>query len=243
MSPSLVRLGPLDCYQIDGGDGPVVSVVMCHGFGAPGDDLVGLADEWIARLGEDAGRCRFVFPAAPHDLAALGMPGGRAWWPINVARLAELAMADRFDELYDVRPPGMDEASEQLSASVAAVLRETGDGSGPLILGGFSQGAMVSMDVALRLPHPPAALFQFSGTLLCRDRWRAAIDRLARSAVLVTHGRQDPILPYSAAEDLRELLSGGGVDVDFVGFDGPHTIHAGGVDRSVTLLRKVIASV
>ena len=67
-----------------GGDGPLV--VLMHGFGAPGTDLVGL---W--RMLDVPGNVRFAFPEAPNEVP--GLPGARAWWMLDLAR-AEQAMAE-----------------------------------------------------------------------------------------------------------------------------------------------------
>jgi len=81
------RLGKLDCVvvQPDGVD-PIEKVaVFCHGFGAPGDDLVGIAQELLSESGSES-PMQLIFPAAPLSLDAQGMPGARAWWLLSVAR-------------------------------------------------------------------------------------------------------------------------------------------------------------
>ncbi len=63
-----------------GGDGPLV--VLMHGFGAPGTDLV---DLW--RVLNVPSSTRFAFPEAPHEIP--GMFGARAWWMLDLARVAD----------------------------------------------------------------------------------------------------------------------------------------------------------
>ena len=104
------RIESLDCIVVDGGPDPKIAVVICHGYGASYDDLAPLSGEWISMLGDQAEAFRFVFPDAPNSLAELGMPQGRAWWPINMARLAEAVQADSFEELHDHQPPGISAA-------------------------------------------------------------------------------------------------------------------------------------
>src|SRR5688500_7344014 len=68
-----------------GGDGP--AILLCHGFGAPGDDLVPLAR--VVDVGREV---RWFFPEAPHELdLGYGMTG-RAWWNIDMVRLQEMLM-------------------------------------------------------------------------------------------------------------------------------------------------------
>ncbi len=83
---------------------------------------------------------------------------------------------------------------------------------------------MLATDVALRLDETVAGLCIMSGTLKFEEVWRARTGRHAKMRVLISHGRQDPIVPYIGAEWLRNLLVEGGMDVEFIPFDGGHTI-------------------
>jgi phospholipase/carboxylesterase len=236
------RYGSLDCIVVDGGPSPRIPVVICHGYGATYEDLAPLSGEWIDQLGSQADSFRFVFPDAPNSLAELGMPHGRAWWPINMARLAAAVQASAFEELHDHEPPGVTAARDHLCATIRDVKSELGGETVPVVLGGFSQGAMLTMDVALRGDvAPPKLLFQFSGTLICRPQWKASLSRLAGTQVFQSHGTIDPILPYSSATALSELLIDAGVDVQFHSFVGPHTIDVQSVIATAGLLSDLAA--
>ncbi|MGB7345847.1 MAG: dienelactone hydrolase family protein [Pirellulaceae bacterium] len=238
--PIHTHYGQLDCIVVDGGPSPSVAAVICHGYGAPGHDLAGLCQPWINGLGEDAERFRFVFPAAPLTLAELGMPDGRAWWPLNMARMMEAINANKFDELHAHEPPGIVDARDKLCEVIDLVKEELGGKKTPLALGGFSQGAMLTMDTALRgTIDPPNLLIQFSGTVVCQSQWQAAVDRLKNTPVYQSHGTADPILPFSSAIRLQELLSEGGVEVQFHAFDGPHTIDGESIDHTTEAMRKL----
>ena len=105
-------------------------------------------------------------------------------------------------------------------------------------LGGFSQGAMLSTDVALHFEGPLGALLVFSGTLVSEATWAERAPRRAGLPVLIAHGRRDALLPFSGAERLRALLEGAGLDVTFVPFDGGHTMGAEPLARAGALLRR-----
>ncbi len=218
--------GQLDCVVIDGGPAPSIPVVICHGYGAPAEDLVPFAPHWIELLGEAAASFRFIFPAAPHSLAALGMPEGRAWWPINMQQLMEQVGTGDLRELHQHEPPAMADARDLLVEAIGAILRELGSSPSQLVLGGFSQGAMLTMDTALRgLTEPPAMLLQMSGMLVCQTAWEQQAAKLRSTRVLQSHGRQDFILPFTSGEALRDMLVAAGVAVEFLAFDGPHTVN------------------
>ncbi|EMI17726.1 phospholipase/carboxylesterase family protein [Rhodopirellula maiorica SM1] len=233
LEPRRTLYGSLDCIVIDGGPSPKVLVVLCHGYGAPGTDLASLAFEWITLLGEDAGDFRFVFPAAPQTLAEMGMPDGRAWWPINMAQLAQHVQSSSFSELHTAVPPGIDEARQSLSESITAMKADMDAPTAPLVLGGFSQGAMLTLDTALRGNiDPPQILILFSGTLVCQSHWTASLSRLEQTRVYQSHGNVDPILPYSSAVALSQWLSEADIETEFHSFRGGHTIDGESIEQT-----------
>lgn len=247
--PRQSRYGSLDSYVIDMSDGhpPSALVVLCHGYGAPGSDLVGVVSEWVYLLGEAATRFRFICPIAPHSLAEMGLPSGRAWWPLNMARLMELVEAKRFEELHKAEPPGLDEARNALSELINAARQELAEQSGvdastiPLAIGGFSQGAMLTMDTALRgVIDAPNLLMQFSGTLICEQAWKDSLSRLSQTRVYQSHGTLDPLLPFRSAERLRDLLASAEVEIDFHSFAGPHTIDGAAIASTAVALQQLV---
>lgn len=199
-------------------------VILNHGFGASGDDLVDLGAMLMDDSETIAAKFRFIFPEAPIDLGPMGMPGGRAWWPINMAQLAEINQTQDFSKLTSIRPPGMPEAAALLDTAVDAMRTMYNVSDGRLVLGGFSQGAMVSTHVTLSTDLNPALLVLFSGTLLCRDEWVRLAAGHPHCKVLQSHGIEDPVLPFGPATQLSALLTEAGFDVDFIQFHGGHTI-------------------
>lgn len=245
--PKKNTYGSLDCIVVDGGDSPSIPVILCHGYGAPGTDLVGLAFEWISLLGSDAEAFRFVFPAAPLTLIELGMPDARAWWPINMAQLAEAMQTSKFSEMHDHQPQGLIEARSELTRAVELIRLElaeashTGVQNTPCVLGGFSQGAMLTLDTALRGDiDPPNLLLLYSGTLICETEWTKSLARLAKSHIYQAHGTVDPILPFASAMELSELLNQSGAEVEFHAFNGPHTIDTESIVRTVELMKALL---
>ena len=121
-------------------------------------------------------------------------------------------------------PEGLAEAREavtELLERVADALHAPREG---LILGGFSQGAMLSLDVALHSDVPLAGLAILSGTIVAEKEWRPRMPRRSGLRVLQSHGEADPILPFSVAEQLRDALRAAGLDVRWIPFRGGHAI-------------------
>lgn len=198
--------------------GPVErAVVLLHGFGAPGDDLVSLA-EWI-----DLPGTLWVFPEAPLELGGL-YGDARAWWMIDLARLERDLQRGRPSDRSEEIPEGMAAAREAVASLLDALLQEHPQLRERLVLGGFSQGAMLATEVALHDDRPLAALLLLSGTLLSRSLWEPRMAARAGLPVLLAHGRRDALLPYAAAETLRDLLAKAGLRVTWVPFDGGHEI-------------------
>ncbi|MBL8814642.1 MAG: hypothetical protein JNL58_01335 [Planctomyces sp.] len=215
-------------------------VILNHGFGAPGDDLVDIGG-WLSESNDQLGeQCTFVFPAAPVDLGPMGMPGGRAWWQINMARLAEINQTKDFGELTNLKPDGLLEASQQLAEAIRELQRTYGVTDSRTVLGGFSQGAMVSTDVTLRHGIQPALLLLFSGTLICRDEWRKLAAHHEGCKVFQSHGLYDPILPFSPAKELEALLRESGFPIEFMEFAGQHTIPVTALQKSSQLLSALL---
>ena len=232
------KLGGLNCQivqQVDGQE-PELVVILCHGFGAPGTDLVGLGGELMRcqpRLMEST---QFIFPEAPLSLEEFGFYGGRAWWPLDVAKLNAAIEKGEFRDQRKYDPPELADARRLLTALVDEVRGRTGLPASRIVLGGFSQGSMLATDVSLRLDEAPGALCVWSGTLLCEEQWRELGSKRGPLKVLQSHGTVDPILPFEAATWLRDLFTDSGFDVKFIEFENVHTIPREAVDQFAELL-------
>jgi phospholipase/carboxylesterase len=208
-----------------GGDGP--AILLCHGFGAPGDDLCSLA-----RVIDAGAGVRWFFPEAPIAIDfGLGMPG-RAWWPIDMVRLQQAIMRGDRRSLMDETPPELASARAALEACIDALERDHGVARERLIIGGFSQGGMLTTEVALFASRPFAGLAVMSGTLLSQARWREAARASGPSLhALLSHGRADPLLPFEGASALRQMLEGAGARVEWVPHNGQHEIPMAVIER------------
>lgn len=199
-----------------GGRGPLV--LFLHGFGAPGDDLLSLADALDVPAGT-----RFVIPEGPLTLS-FGPSDARAWWIIDMARIAADQAAGRIRDLSHEIPKGLAPARETILAFLKEVEQHFNADPRKTILGGFSQGAMLSCDVMLRTTQSYAGLIQLSGTLLAAAEWAPLLQKRKGLPVFQSHGMYDEILPYVGAEKFRDRLTRAGLSVDWHSFRGGHEI-------------------
>lgn len=236
-------IGRLKCRFVDdipSGTSPDLVVVLCHGYGASGADLVPIGEELLEHCPNLRQRVQFVFPEAVLSLEDAGVPGGRAWWPIDMVKLQLANATGRFRDMRTECPVGLPEARERLIETLKLLSERTGVGLSRFVLGGFSQGAMLSTDTALHLDSNLAALVAMSGSLLNELQWRELALKHAGLRVLQSHGSDDPLLPFVAAEWLRDLLSAAGATLEFVPFRGGHQIPFEVFDRLAVLLGSLV---
>jgi phospholipase/carboxylesterase len=196
-------------------------VILLHGLGADGNDLIGLAPYW-ARLLPDA---EFLSPNAPFpcDMA----PYGYQWF----------SSQDRSQEAV---LGGVRAAAPILDAFIDEALEERGLESRELALVGFSQGTMMSLFVGLRRAEPVAGIVGFSGRLLVPEL--LASELRSRPPILLVHGTEDPLVPYSSLAAAETALKAAGVAVETVTSVGiGHSIDDQGLRRGGQFLKNVLS--
>jgi len=167
-------------------------VILLHGYGADGADLIGLADALRPAMPTTT----FIAPDAPQ--ACRVNPMGRQWFPISwIDGSSELEMAG-----------GMRAAIELLHGWLGETIAAEGVGADRAALVGFSQGTMMSLAVGPRRPTPLAGIVGFSGRLVPE-----AMEVVTRPPVLLVHGDRDEVIPVDALEQARNGLAGDGFDV------------------------------
>jgi phospholipase/carboxylesterase len=192
----------------DGGPASLV-VVLLHGYMGIADDLAPFAKSLAVKA-------RFVFPEGPIDLAPRGLRG-RAWWPIDFAEKGPAV------DLSDVVPAGLVEARACLDAILEDVVITSPPGCS-IVLGGFSQGAMLACDAVLRLSRPFRGLAMFSGARIAVDQWRPRYAKRAGLRAFISHGRADAELSFSSAESFQAELGEAGWAVTWIPFAGGHEV-------------------
>lgn len=174
-----------------GSTSPRQLVVLLHGYGADGRDLIGLAQQLKTILPEAA----FVAPNAPEACAQ--SPAGRQWFPL-------------FSRDPDERWKGVNKAGPGLDAFLDLELAKHGLDDTRLALVGFSQGTMMALHVGLRRQRPPKAIVGLSGLLVSPEHLPAGVAD-APPPILLTHGSEDNVIPVDALFMSAEGLAEAGV--------------------------------
>jgi phospholipase/carboxylesterase len=171
---------------------PKQLVVLCHGLGADGHDLIDLAPSWSHALPD----ALFVSVDAPlsHDSGF-----GRQWWSI----------ADRSPPSVEA---GVRSAAGFLDAFIDAELARLGLPAEAYALMGFSQGAMTVLFTGLRRAAAPRAILAFSGALIAPERLPAELAN--RAPVLLVHGQADEVVPVQRSQEAEAALRAAGVPVE-----------------------------
>jgi phospholipase/carboxylesterase len=219
-----MAIPPLDGPRLPpaAGGAPRQLVVFLHGFGADGNDLIGLGHEWARLLPHAA----FVSPHAPEPCA--GAPMGRQWFNLTFREAGELVT-------------GVKHAAPPLEAFLDAELRRHSLGPRALALVGFSQGTMMALGVGLKRHPPPAAIVGYSGAL-------ATVEALPKDpgtapAILLVHGDMDEVIPLDAMLIAREQLAQAGLPVEWHVAEGiGHGIDAHGLHLGGAFLKQAFAS-
>lgn len=196
-------------------------VVLCHGVGANGHDLIDLAPSWAHALPD----ALFVAPDAPEPYD--GVPMGRQWFSLQDRTLAVLEAGAR-------------QAAPALLAYVDAELTQAGLPPDAVALMGFSQGAMMVLHAGLRRRPPPRGILAFSGALL--DTPGLAHECTGHTPVLLVHGREDVVVPFASGPEAESILTRLGMPVQTVWCEGlGHGIDDAGLSAGALFLQRVFS--
>lgn len=204
------------------------TVVLLHGYGANYEDLASLAP-----IIDRERKWNWIFPNGiqPVPMGAYG--SARAWFPLRMAEIEAAAMRGETVDFTSVCPNGMKEAEERLVSLINSLRLDSAD----LVLGGFSQGAMMTVQLAINLKTKPRGLLLFSGALINRNEWIDKLPRLAGVPVFQSHGAGDQILGFEYAERLRQLFVDANVPVEWVPFQGGHEIPLQVIQKATAFLQ------
>lgn len=215
---------PLDGPRWAPRDGAPVRqlVVLLHGVGADGNDLIDLAPTWSHALPNAA----FVAPHGPEPYDQ-GMTG-RQWFSIG----------DRNPAWME---GGVRRAAATLAAFIATECASLDLDPEAVALVGFSQGAMTALYTGLRLQSAPRGILAYSGALIAPDKLAAELTH--RPPVLLVHGEDDPVVPITRSKDAEPVLRAAGVPVETLWCPGlGHGIDEAGLSLGGLFLQRAFSA-
>lgn len=197
-------------------DSPDLTFFMFHGYGADCEDLRSLAE--VIQTGV---RTHFVFPNGPLSVPIGPGWSGSAWWPIDLSRF------ERPDDLSwtDARPAELPRLREELLTWISKVEPDWNK----VVLGGFSQGSMLALDLYLHAAQTPRGLALLSSALINREEWTTKARERTHGAgtkprFFQSHGTRDQVLPHKVAAQLETMLTQAGWGGSLYSFPGAHEI-------------------
>jgi phospholipase/carboxylesterase len=190
---------------VRGGAGPP-SLVLLHGYGSNAGDW--LQFEHKLQVPQNG---RLVFPQGP----LRGPNGARGWWWLNIE--GHVPPGERYPDFSTANPGGIKVASR-------LVRNLLNDVPGPIMLGGFSQGAMLSAEIAFQTDQDLAALVLIGGTTVNESAWAERFPGRRAMPIFIAHGRQDAVLPFATMERFQSRIKAAGLDVTWFPYEGGHEI-------------------
>jgi len=225
----LRKLGPLDVIEIPGQPGGACIIVF-HGFGADAYDLLSL--ERVLNAPPGTG---WIFAQGIIKVSDGGI-SGRAWFPINVEDFDQTMREGKYTDMSGATPEGLKKARIQAEEMIAAL----GVPYSRLVIMGFSQGAMLATDIALRSPEKVAGLVILSGTLLNKDLWKEKALKKSGLPFFQSHGDSDALLSVEHAQALEKILVDAGLKGQLHIFRGGHEVPQEIIHKLGAFLRKVL---
>jgi len=202
------------------GGAPKSLVVFLHGYGADGNDLIGIGREWARALRHTA----FVSPHAPEPCG--GAPMGRQWFPLTMQDPREL-------------PRGVARARPALDVFLDAELARHRLDETATALVGFSQGTMLALHVGPQRPRRLAGILGYSGLLA--DPQALVTGARQKPPVLLIHGDADDLIPVAAIFSAAQGLAAAEIPVEWHVSPGiPHGIGPDGLDIGLRFLKRVL---
>jgi phospholipase/carboxylesterase len=199
---------------------PAGLLVLHHGRGSDELDMLGLGEALDPQR-----RLHLVAPRAP-----LALPGAPGWHWYVVPRVG-----------YP-DPDTFAASVGQLGALHDELWERTGLTAAQTVLGGFSQGAVMSYALALSAGRPaPAGLLALSGFIPTVAGWQADFAGRPALRAFVAHGRADPLISVEYGRAARDALLAGGIEVDYRESDGGHEIDRGTLDAASAWLAGTVS--
>lgn len=224
MKPELQVISGIECLSVKTSHAKN-AVILFHGYGANMHDLYPLMGMW------EKPETDFYFPNGILPLE-MGAYGGRAWFPIDMQKLQLYMMRGEHRNMDNDVPENAEKTLDQLTELVKTI----SENYEKVIVGGFSQGAMCSSHLMMRLEKISGVIL-LSGNLVNQS----GLNKKGSIPFYQSHGRHDPILSFEGAQRLNKKLNDLGYQGSLDAFDGGHEIPMQVINNVSKFLDSVLA--
>lgn len=190
---------------VRGGSGPP-TLVMLHGYGSNAHDWLQFEHKF-----QVPNHGKMIFPQGP----LRGPNDARGWWWLNIE--GHVPAGERYPDFSVANPGGIKVASRLVRDLLEKV-------PGPIVLGGFSQGAMLSAEIAFQTEQDLAALVLIGGTTVNEAAWVERFAGRRMMPIFIAHGRNDGVLPFVTMERFQARVKAAGLEVTWFPYEGGHDI-------------------
>ncbi len=227
-----IKLGGMDALRVPPKvkDQPAHQVVLFHGYGASQSDLAGLSQVLLKDK-----NIEWFFPNGLEALQFNGMEMGRCWFDLQVSSLQEALANDDYDyiekQVYTKLDPCLGQVEKMFDPDVINYEQA--------VVGGFSQGSILSFSLALRQSRRgkvPKAICLFSPTFIGEAKLIEEIKELGDVPLFISHGTEDQVLPFRQTAKLVELCEKHFKNFCFHQFDDGHTIPLSAIQHAQDFL-------
>lgn len=215
-------------YLVNQSEQAETAIVFFHGYGADAHDLASLSQAYRVPEAVD-----WYFPQGVLEVPIGPMMSGRAWFELRVSDFEGVAAGE-------IPDTPISKADEKTLMGVVKWLNHLGGLYKRVIIGGFSQGAILTSHALYRLQFRPQGLVLFSGFLIAPSAFLSVVDA-DKIPFFQSHGQQDPILKISGAKALFEKIKNLGLPGQWVEFTGGHEIPMGVIEKSQTFLTTALS--
>jgi len=203
--------------SITRGDAGPPTVVLLHGYGSRAEDWLQFDDPPSPAGFGAASHFQFppgtrrVYPQGPWR----GFGSHHGWWWLHLESYVK--SGESLPDLSTSNPGGLKAAAKQVRDLIK-------NERAPLIVGGFSQGAMVSAEIAFQTDQQLDGLILVAGTPVNEEAWAEHFAGRRQLPIFIAHGRRDPVLSFAIMERFQKRLKDFGLDVTWYPYDGGHEI-------------------
>ncbi len=214
-------------YFPQSGEKPKRAVIILHGVGADGENMMGI----VPHLADAVEDCYFICPngSEQYEDGSMSVNGsyGYQWFSL-------------WDRSYPQLKAGVEVASDNLKNFIDEVKERFNLNYSDIVLAGFSQGCMTALHTALRMGEGKqlAGMMGFSGGMIANQLEEAEIT--SKPKVCLVHGEADPVVPFDRSVYAEEHLSELGIDIETSVIPHlPHSIDINGIEIAKKFLREV----